>query len=70
MAHVTTGRRATPDPAAAFLRAVGRRLDALGGRDDLSAAEAAELRRLRVIWAHAQPTPALRPGRPTRPPRA
>ncbi|MBY0457764.1 MAG: hypothetical protein K2V38_10535, partial [Gemmataceae bacterium] len=44
-------------------RAIGRRLDALSARPELSAEEAAEWRELSVIWVHSQPTLAPRPPR-------
>ncbi len=63
MHHSSTAKRTTPDPGTAFLRDVAHRLDALNELADPSAEEIAELGRLRVIWAHAQPTPVPRPPR-------
>lgn len=63
MHHVSTTKPRAPDPDGTFLRSVGRRLDALSALNDPDADQVAELRRLRVIWAHAQPTPAVRPPR-------
>ena len=51
--------RTAPDPDRAFLRAVRARLDALDELTEPTADEATERARLRVIWAHAQSTPAM-----------
>ncbi len=63
MHHVSASRRPRPDPDAASFRELGRRLDALRAVADPTPAEVAELRRLEVVWAHMQPTPAPRPAR-------
>lgn len=60
MPRPNTATRARPDPDAARLRAVRARLDALDALAEPTAAEAAELARLWVIWAHTQPTLAMR----------
>ncbi|MDY3552707.1 hypothetical protein R5W24_001794 [Gemmata sp. JC717] len=69
MHHRSTVTRSPPDPEDPFLRAVARRLNALDGLTEPTAEEAAELGRLRVIWAHAQPTPAIPAPRRGRKPR-
>ena len=64
MHHANTHRRFRPDPDAAFLRDLGRRLDALRDLPDPSPDQRDELMyRLWVVWAHMQPTPVPRPAR-------